>query len=168
MIRQDDAACDVRMQAGLGKAIDHGRMLDPGLARNIVFALPVELDEIALDQRELAGLDLDQEDVAARRQDDEVDLAVPTLTVMRGLPGDAVEDLVSVGQRLLQAFEDIELAIQAAVVAKGVDRWEELRHRDNRMSWGRTDRIVAQGVSGPRRSRPRLLPAQQACNAQYL
>ena len=51
----------------------------PGLAGDIVFALPVELDEIALDQRELARLDLDKEDVAARRQDDEVDLPVPVL-----------------------------------------------------------------------------------------
>ena len=82
IIGKDDAARDVRMQAGLGKAVEHGRMLHSGLAGDIVFALPVELDEIALDQRELAGLDLDQEDVAARRQDDEVDLAMPVLTMM--------------------------------------------------------------------------------------
>lgn len=44
----------------------------------------------------------------------------------------------------------MELAIQAAIVAKGVDSWGELSHRDNRMSWGVTNRIVAHIASGPR------------------
>ncbi len=115
IIGQDDAARNVRMQARLGKAVEHGRMLHSGLAGDIVFALPVKLDEIALDQRELAGLDLDQEDVAARRQDDEVDLPMPALTLMCGLPGDAVEDLVTAWQRLLETVQNIKLAVFCVV-----------------------------------------------------
>ena len=90
-------------------------MLHSGLAGDIVFALPVKLDEISLDQRELAGLDLDQEDVAARRQDDEVDLPMPALTLMCGLPGDAVEDLVTAWQRLLETVQNIKLAVFCVV-----------------------------------------------------
>ena len=104
-------------------------MLHAGLAGHIVFALPVELDEIALDQRELARLDLDQEDVAARRQDNEVDLPVPVLALMRGLPGDAMEDLVTARQRLLQTVQNIKLAVQAGIVPEGIQNRGYLRHR---------------------------------------
>jgi len=94
-----------------------------------VFASSIQLDQSSVDQLELTSLDLDQEDVAARRQDDEVDLPVPALTMMCGLPGDAVEDLIAVGQRLLQAIEHFELAVEARIVTNGVQHWRDLRHR---------------------------------------
>lgn len=99
------------------------------LAGDIVLSLPIELDETAVNQRELAGLDLDEEDVAARRQDDEIDLPMPALAVMSGLPGDAVENLVTVGQGMLETVKDVKLAVQAKVVTEGIQSRGDLRHR---------------------------------------
>ena len=71
-------------------------------------------------------------DVCARG---EVDLAVPALTMMCGLPCNAVEDLITVRQRLLQTIEDIKLAIASGIVPKGIQSRGYLRHRGGIAAW---------------------------------
>ena len=95
------------MQARFGQAIEHRPMLHPRLPTDILRSVSVELEQISFDQLDLTGLDLDQKHVSAGRQDDQINLPAPPFAFMRGLPGDAVEDLVVVRKRLLQAIEHI-------------------------------------------------------------
>ena len=116
IIGKDDAARDVRMQAGLGKAVEHGRMLHSSLAGDIVFALPVSLTRLPSISASSPALTSTRRDVAARRQDNEVYLPVPVLAPdarsarrRYGRPRNRQAATAADGQ-------NIKLAVQAGIV----------------------------------------------------
>ena len=81
-------------------------------------------------------------DVCARGEG-EVDLAVPALTMMCGLPCNTVEDLIAFRQRLLQTVEDIKLATASGIVPKGIQSRGYLRHRGGIAAWAPRRRPTA-------------------------
>lgn len=94
-VRKHYTVRHVGMEAGILEPIDHRSMLYSTLAGYVAAVVPINLDQVAVDQLLAACLDLHEQEIASRREHDQIDLAVTILLLLDRVPRNAVEHLVA-------------------------------------------------------------------------